>query len=1233
MALNPGDVFAGYTIRAELGRGGMGTVYLASHPRLPRQDALKLLSGHLSTDDKFRARFEREADLAARLFHRNIVAVHDRGSEDGQLWISMQFVDGSDTTQALRLAGGGGLDPGRVVRIISEVGAALDFAHRRQMLHRDVKPANILLSPPEEGSDDEEAVLLSDFGIAKLVNESQNLTGTGNLLATLAYASPEQIEGKPIDHRVDIYSLGCVLFELLTGSVPFPNENAFATMRAHLSEPPPAPSNHRPELAGFDGVVAKAMAKDPADRYQTCRQLAQAATAALATVTDPGPGDSAAARPTTVLDLAGPVAPSPGSGNQRSGQRGSEQRGSRQHGSEQQLAGQQLAGQHQSALHGSGQQLAGPHGSKQQGSEQQGSEQQLAGQQGSGQEWSEQRGSRQDLDSGSQPGYSEPITASRPPYVIRVLRSGPLDPAPSALLGEVRTTVLQQEDRIAVEELIYQMRFFELPDQLPQQELVSGDIFEQISVASAYQRHTVGYYRAGSARPPELDRLVAVLERCAAWQQTSWQPSGNPADHIVGNGGAGTENDQFRRADLQSGDASQPRETGPVPTGPPHLGSVPSGLSRFEASQSGPSQFGTPQLGPSQLGPSQSGPSQLGPSQSWEVPTGVQYGGSGQPWQETTGPTQLAYPGADEPTRQAPQNRLSQHQLSQHQGYQHQGSQHQARQYERAQYQGHRDSGSQSRVTEHAFASSSAPRNDHQKSATEPASTSDRPHGKMIVPLIGAATVVVVVIAVGVYLLTRGGTSATSAAPGASIATESQTTNVAEADTAATPTADPAAAAGAIASATEAGGPNAITASLDNNVTYLDLEQPGSTGRVSFEGKAGDRAFVNVPESTLADDCEPLSIRTDSDQILGGGCIFGGTGFVDGVVLPYDGEYFIVIDPSDDTTGGNLTVELFISQDQNEAIEADGSSFTANIPVPGARSDFTFSGVSGQRVFVSMPSSNFADDCDILSVRDSSNEILATGCTFSGLGLVDTTELPSDGEYHLVVDPTGTSTGTGDIKLTTATLTSQPIAIDGPPVTSILSNPGDAEELTFSATAGQLIFVAITKSASSYDCDLVKLRDSNQNDLASGCVLDGTGFLDTFEIPADGDYIIDVNPQDSSVGNVDISLTSATRTDGEIQVNGGPQTAAMPKPGDFSVFTFDAAQGQQVSITVSGSTLADQCSLPIILDAGGNELDSECIYGGESSIPELTLPTDGKYSIVINPEGSGVGSAIITLTS
>src|SRR5664279_1708914 len=285
MSLRPGEVFAGYTVERELGAGGMGSVYLARHPRLPRFDALKLLRSELCADPNFVGRFEREADTVAQLDHPNTVPVYDRGSQDGQLWISMRFIDGTNAEKALAEYPNG-MPPERVVRIVSKVASALDYAHRHQLLHRDVKPANILLTAGPDDDEESERVFLSDFGVAKAIGEAaeriSSLTSTGSVVATLDYASPEQIKGQVLDHRSDIYALGCVLYKLLTGTVPYPGDSVAARVYGHLNNDQPPPSSLVPTLpSGFDEVVATAMAKEADDRYPTCRALALAARAAL----------------------------------------------------------------------------------------------------------------------------------------------------------------------------------------------------------------------------------------------------------------------------------------------------------------------------------------------------------------------------------------------------------------------------------------------------------------------------------------------------------------------------------------------------------------------------------------------------------------------------------------------------------------------------------------------------------------------------------------------------------------------------------------------------------------------------------------------------------------------------------------------------------------------------------------------------------------------------------------
>ena len=275
--LTGGSMVGGYRIERELGAGGMGSVYLAAHPTLPRFDALKVLSRELSRDPDFRTRFTREADVAASLDHPQIVAVYNRGeTDDGQLWIAMQFVDGTDADAALRA---GTMTPARAVHIVTQVAKALDFAHSRTVVHRDIKPANFLLSGPA-GPD--ERVLLGDFGIARALDDV-GLTATGSVMATIAYAAPEVLSGMPFDGRADIYSLGCTLYRLLTGKTPYSGSNGpAATMMAHLQQPPPRVTDVVPSLpAALDQVIAVAMAKEPGHRFGSASALAAAASAAL----------------------------------------------------------------------------------------------------------------------------------------------------------------------------------------------------------------------------------------------------------------------------------------------------------------------------------------------------------------------------------------------------------------------------------------------------------------------------------------------------------------------------------------------------------------------------------------------------------------------------------------------------------------------------------------------------------------------------------------------------------------------------------------------------------------------------------------------------------------------------------------------------------------------------------------------------------------------------------------
>lgn len=273
MPLAPGATFAGYTIVRALGAGGMGEVYLAQHPRLPRQDALKILLAQVSTDDEYRQRFEREADIAATLWHPHIVGVHDRGESDGQLWIAMDYVPGTDTSRLLREEHPQGLPPQQVIQIVTAVAEALDYAHQRNLLHRDVKPANILICGPESG---DQRIMLADFGIARWSDDVSGLTATNMTVGTVSYAAPEQLMGSPLDGRSDQYALAATAYELLSGTPPFRNSNPAVVISQHLSASPPAIGSRRPELAHLDPVFTKALAKEPGDRFDRCTDFARA---------------------------------------------------------------------------------------------------------------------------------------------------------------------------------------------------------------------------------------------------------------------------------------------------------------------------------------------------------------------------------------------------------------------------------------------------------------------------------------------------------------------------------------------------------------------------------------------------------------------------------------------------------------------------------------------------------------------------------------------------------------------------------------------------------------------------------------------------------------------------------------------------------------------------------------------------------------------------------------------
>src|SRR5271154_2018467 len=254
-----------YELNHLIARGGMAEVYRAHDRLLDRPVALKVLFPELSIDRTFVERFRREAQAAANLLHPHIVQVFDWGEDDGTYFIVMEFIDGRPLSSILRTAGP--LHPDRAAEIAADVALALDYAHRHGVVHRDIKPGNVLIT-------DEGQVKVTDFGIARAINTEESLTQTGAVMGTATYFSPEQAEGIGVDSRSDIYSLGVVLFEMVTGRPPFLGDTPVAVASKHVRDHPPAPRELNPAIPPtFEAIILKAMAKDPAHRYATAEDL------------------------------------------------------------------------------------------------------------------------------------------------------------------------------------------------------------------------------------------------------------------------------------------------------------------------------------------------------------------------------------------------------------------------------------------------------------------------------------------------------------------------------------------------------------------------------------------------------------------------------------------------------------------------------------------------------------------------------------------------------------------------------------------------------------------------------------------------------------------------------------------------------------------------------------------------------------------------------------------------
>jgi serine/threonine-protein kinase len=300
-----GSRIAGYQIQELIGRGGMAVVYRAADVRLDRLVALKVLAPELARDSAFRQRFIRESRSGAAVDHPNVIPVFEAGEAEGVLFIAMRYVAGRDVRGLIER--NGQLRPSRVVSIVTQIASALDAAHAHGLVHRDVKPANMLLGAVASGSAPDH-VYLSDFGLSKMSVAAVSLTGTGQFLGTLDYMAPEQVEGRPIDGRTDLYALACAAFEMLTGRPPFQREQDLAVMWAQVSTPPPSIRELRPDLpADVDHVMRKALAKAPDSRHTTCMDFAT--DLRTAATTRPAGHVNRPGAPTELDGAIGPVPP------------------------------------------------------------------------------------------------------------------------------------------------------------------------------------------------------------------------------------------------------------------------------------------------------------------------------------------------------------------------------------------------------------------------------------------------------------------------------------------------------------------------------------------------------------------------------------------------------------------------------------------------------------------------------------------------------------------------------------------------------------------------------------------------------------------------------------------------------------------------------------------------------------------------------------------------------------
>ena len=419
---------------------------------------------------------------------------------------------------------------------------------------------------------------------------------------------------------------------------------------------------------------------------------------------------------------------------------------------------------------------------------------------------------------------------------------------------------------------------------------------------------------------------------------------------------------------------------------------------------------------------------------------------------------------------------------------------------------------------------------------------------------------------------------------------------------------------------------------VGGNGAALAIGKPGDTVSATFAGTAGQKLYVDVPETTLPDGCGILSLRDPAGKTLATGCLINGKGGIDTVTLPVTGTYTVLVDPPGNATG-TITLRLISATDQQSSLAIDGVEQTIAVTAAGGVGTFTFTAGSGTIVYINVLSSSLPSECGVLSLHDPADKVLNTGCIINGTGSIDRTELTGTGRYTIVVDPGGTGTGDVHLKVTQAIDQNGAISVNGPTVTAKLAKPGALAHFTFTGTAGQVVYLDAPTSTLASQCGVLALTDPAGKGLNTGCIINGVGSIDRTVLPTSGNYTITVDPADANIGEVTLHLVGATDQVGTITLGGPPVTATISQPGALARFTFTGTAGASVVLDVPSSDLPSTCGVLILADSAGNPLATGCIINGTGGIATFQLPATGSYTIIVDPSDNQTGQATLRLHS